>query len=412
MKVYYNGTIYKSNYSKIDELFKLEYQFNCSHKNKTITNRFNLNDEEFKYFKSNIIKYDGHKKGIQDVKIDEMLDTVEFSLRYYTTQNIIYEIVEDKDGNKYAKEIITGLIFPLGKYYDRTYFYSIFSEEIIKEVTYTNNNLARFRAIVKQEGVASINEIDTYVSNQGASSYGKNFKSNLKSLFNENVFNKEIILKEKEELESQDDTTILMEDIEYILNLLKIKNIELYNKYYNEYQKLYIGKNTNNIYIPKKRDFSNLLSKIKLSLLINDNKCNNIIEFLDIVTQNYFNKLVNREKNESKINLIDLDNFTDMFLKSKDDYTIIDQRIILKKLSLLYVLVIKDNINNVNSSNLENSYFKENIKSIILNINELSENNIIDSVYLDFSKIYSLEETLEIIKNINFKGKDIKKLIK
>lgn len=411
MKVYYNGTIYKSNYSKIDERFKLDYQFNCAHKNKIITNRFHLNDEEFKYFKSNIIKYDGHKKGILDENINRMLDQVDFSLRYYTNQSIIYEIVEDKEGNKYAKEIITGLIFPLGKYYDRTYFYTMSIDEIIKKVTYTNNNLARFGTIVKQDSVASINEIDTYVKENSSNAYVKHFKSSIKSLYNENVFNKEIILKEKEELEKQDDATILMEDIEYILNLLKVKNIELYNKYYNEYQKLYVGKNTNNIYIPKKRDFSNLLSKIKLSLLINDSKCNNITEFLDIAIENYFNKLISNEKTETNINLIDIENFTDIFFKGKDNYVIIEQRDIIKKISLLYIFTIKDNINNIDSSNLENSYFKEIIKSIILNINELSENNVIDSVSLDFSKIYSLEETFNIIKSINFKEKDIKKLI-
>jgi len=412
MKIYYNGTIYKSNYSKIDELFKLEYQINCSHKNKIIINTFNLNDEEFKYFKSNISKYNLDKKGIQDEKISKMLDKVEFYLSYYTTQGIIYEIVEDKEGNKYAKEILTGLLFPLGKYYDRNYFYSIVNDEITKEVTYTNYNLARFRTIVKQDGVASINEIDTYINDKGTTTYGKNFKSNLKSLYNENVFNKEIILKETEELEKQDDATILMEDIEYIINLLKVKNIELYNKYYSEYRKLYIGKNTNNIYIPKKRDFSNLLSKIKLSLLINDNKCNNITEFLDIAIENYFNKLINNKKIETNISLIDLDNFTDMFLKSKENYIVTEQREILKKINLLYILSIKYNINNIDSTNLVNSYFKENIKTTILNINELSENNIIDNVSLDFSKIYSLEETLDIIKNINFNEKDIKKLIK
>ena len=101
-----------------------------------------------------------------------------------------------------------------------------------------------------------------------------------------------------------------------------------------------------------------------------------------------------------------------MFLKSKENYIVTEQREILKKINLLYILSIKYNINNIDSTNLVNSYFKENIKTTILNINELSENNIIDNVSLDFSKIYSLEETLDIIKNINFNEKDIKKLIK
>ena len=60
------------------------------------------------------------------------------------------------------------------------------------------------------------------------------------------------------------------------------------------------------------------------------------MEFLDIATQNYFNKLVNDQNEEVNINIIDIDNFTDMFLKSKDNYTIIEQREIIKKISLNY----------------------------------------------------------------------------
>lgn len=150
-----------------------------------------------------------------------------------------------------------------------------------------------------------------------------------------------------------------------------------------------------------------------------NNKKYKIAKHIKSITR-YYNensfkeKIILKEDIELKkeLNITDIDSLVEMILKSKDDYTIIDQRIILKKLSLLYVLIIKDNINNIDSSNLENSYFKENIKSIILSINELSENNIIEEASLDFSKLYSIEETLEIIKNINFKGKDIKKLIK
>ena len=412
MKISYSGKILKYRQTPVKDYFILERHETRILNKKNLINKFKLNDEDFKCLRSNINKYNNNKYGITSSELIDILDKVNLHLSWYDSYNIIYEIVEDTDGNRYAKEIITGLIFPLGKFYDRKYFYSLENEVIKKESKYINYNLARFGAIVKEDGVASINEVNSYVNKQDDKTYSRSFKNNLQNYYNENVFNKGIILKENEQLERLDDTTILMEDIEYILNLLKIKNIELYNKYYNEYQKLYIGKNTNNIYIPKKRDFSNLLSKIKLSLLINDSKCNNIIEFLDIATQNYFNKLISNEKKGTNINLIDVENFTDMFLKSKDNYTITDQRDILKKISLLYIFVIKDNINNIDYSILENSYFKENIKTMILNINELNENNIIDSVSLDFSKIYSLEETFNIIKSINFKEKDIKKLIK
>lgn len=416
MKIYYIGYLYRS-YNRTDTSKYVDTIItHYIHDKKEKLDRYSfqeLSDDDFAYLKLNIGNWNNKTSGIHDGKINSILNQIKFTKNCGGNQQIIYEIVEDKYGVKYAKEIITGLLFPLENNIEYiTYIYSISNNSIQKSITYSDPNLARFQYIASKEEAASINELNTYLNKENNKKNLDDFKRQIKKYYNENVFNKEIVLKENEELEKQDDATILMEDIEYILNLLKVKNIELYNKYYNEYQKLYIGKNTNNIYIPKKREFSNLLSKIKLSLLINDSKCNNIIEFLDIVTQNYFNKLVNSENSESNINLIDLDNFTDMFLKSKDDYTIIDQRIILKKLSLLYVLVIKDNINNVNSSNLENSYFKETIKSIILNINELSENNIIEDASLDFSKLYSIEETLDIIKNINFKEKDIKKLIK
>lgn len=415
-KIYYIGYLYKS-YNRTDTSKYVDNSITrYIHDKKNKLDRasfYELSDDDFAYLKLNISEWDNKTSGIRNGKINSILNQINFTKNRSIGEKIIYEIVEDKSGIKYAKEIITGLLFPLENNIDDIrYIYSIINNSIQKNITYSDPNLARFQYITTKEEAASINEINTYLNRENNKKVLDDFKQQIKKYYNENVFNKEIILKEKEELESQDDATILMEDIEYILNLLKAKNIELYNKHYNEYQKLYIGKNTNNIYIPKKRDFSNLLSKIKLSLLINDSKCNNITEFLDIAIENYFNKLISKEKIETNINLIDIENFTDMFLKSKDNYTIIEQRDIIKKISLLYIFVIKDNINNIDSSNLENSYFKENIKTMILNINELSENNIIVSVSLDFSKIYSLKETLDIIKNINFKEKDIKKLIK
>ena len=91
-----------------------------------------------------------------------------------------------------------------------------------------------------------------------------------------------------------------------------------------------------------------------------------------------------------------------MILKNKDSYNINTQRKYLTKTSLLYLLVIK-NSNNINETNLDNGYFKDNIKTVMFNIFTLKELGIIfDEFEINEFKDISIQNALNLIKKIDF----------
>ena len=120
---------------------------------------------------------------------------------------IIYEIVESIDGNYYGKELLTGLLFPIREKAIVEYFYNYDNDHSIeKRFTYKDDNIDRFKYILHEDDVASINKVEEYLNKRDETKY----IANIKALHNENVFNKEIILKENEPLETQNELTILM----------------------------------------------------------------------------------------------------------------------------------------------------------------------------------------------------------
>ena len=420
MKVYYKGELI-FNVDKKESQHVIHTYLKEPINNRTIGNlRNNLDARDYSYLNENLFFWKKNKKGIQSHALIPILK----ELTYYfednsriNFENIIYEIVEDTDGNLYGKEILTNLLFPL--YSKRTtefYFclnndYRLECRDISK-----NDNMARFAYILYTDGVASINDVNKYLEHKNNGYGADEFEEKIKFYYNENVFAKEIVLKEIEPLEKQNEITKLMEEIEYALELIKQFNKNLYYNLLSEYGELNLKENCNNFqhYTGVKKEFSQLLSKIKLSLLVKEENNESIIDFLNSIIEAYFNKIFN-DDNKDNINLIDIDNFTDMFLKSKDKYPYSIQRQVLKKISLVYVLFLKLNSDNINLESLENSYFNDNKKTILLNISVLSELGIVNSISLDFNKKYSNEEILNIIKEIEFnkvKDEDIKKLIK
>lgn len=418
MKVYYCGKLIPS--QAVTDTFKTTLVKSSVYKSDLNRNTLRLNVEDFNYLRDKLHLWLHVYSGITDDKLIRILDSIPnfLSTNFYHTTVIVYEIVEDVDGNKYGKELITGLLFPLYINPNSKYFYGRGDNcNLELERTFTNTNIARFKYILKEDEVASINIVNEYLELQGNKGELNKFKKNITQLYNENVFKNEIILKDEEPLEKENEITKIMEDIEFILNLLKQYNRKLYIKHYEEYNNLCSANNdTQNYCVPNKKDYLNLLSNIKLSLLTTKENCDNVPEYLNNINIKYFNKIINNEISINDININDVENIYDMFLKSKDKYSVEIQRDILKKLALLYVLVVKTNMDNINEFELENSYFKNSLKSVILQIDNLLKLEILDgNVQIDFSKNPNIKDTLEIIKNIEFNklGKEnIKKLIR
>lgn len=130
------------------------------------------------------------------------------------------------------------------------------------------------------------------------------------------------------------------------------------------------------------------------------------------ITNSITNIINSLEKNDIK-NLDEIDKISELFLKNIDNISFENQIDISKKISLIYLLIIKNN--NIDSQKLENnayvSYFK---RYLYLLIRELVENNnIIINTHInpyDGNDI-NLDEIIKMINNIEFVSKETKKLI-
>jgi len=345
---------------------------------------------------------------IHDKDILKILDEPQFFVDSIHT--IIYEQIEDEHGNLYAKELLTGLLFPLtidiNSHTNYLYNNDGYNKQIKQIQDYEYDTMAKTKYAVVFNQVASKNMIDEYKRKIL-------LRGKIKKLYNENVFQKEIVKKKEKVLEVQNEHTKLMEDIELLLQLLKKQNPKAYSKLKEEYKKIKNGKDDTLVAIePTIEDFKRLVSKIKLYSVVDEDLPN----YLSNIIEDYYVKMVNNELNNKDLSINDLDNITEMFLISKDDYEIKIQRHIIKKICILYLFVIKSNINNINVNKLNESYFKDNLKTILLHILALNDIKIIKNApNVNFDDNITVESIFNMIKEIEFNKLDkekVKNLIK
>ena len=123
-----------------------------------------------------------------------------------------------------------------------------------------------------------------------------------------------------------------------------------------------------------------------------------------------------KKDEKTKISLDDLDKINELFLRTKDEYDLVKQRKIIRNISFIYLLEVKENIDKIDIERLKISYFADNIKSIVLSINALCELGFIKKdLIIDLNTDLSVDSVLEIIKRIEFnefnKGK-VKEMLK
>jgi len=78
---------------------------------------------------------------------------------------------------------------------------------------------------------------------------------------------------------------------------------------------------------------------------------------------------------------------------------------------MLYLLVAKANINNINIEDLKESYFSKNLKTIILCMFVLCENGVITKpINITSSDNVTVESVIEVIKQIKFNQQEKEKI--
>lgn len=273
-------------------------------------------------------------------------------------------------------------------------------------------NLDLCEAIVFNQTVANKNEIDEYISRfKGImkTRAKRKFIENITTQYNKNIFNSEI--KEKEEVQEvkknrieKDTITLKLENIEYLLAKLKMKNIEMYEKFLIEYNELINSEDKVLTLTPINLESLTLLEgKIEFYLEYSKKINNNILDLLNDLKNEYLDNFQNNKDEVTKLTIIEIDKLNELFLKTKKEYSIKEQMQILKDITFLYIMeIIEDD--NIKISDLENSYFKDNLKYAMIVIMSLVDNDIIkDDILINLENELNINNIYHIIKNIEFK---------
>ena len=98
-----------------------------------------------------------------------------------------------------------------------------------------------------------------------------------------------------------------------------------------------------------------------------------------------------------------------MLLKTKKEYALKEQTKILKDIAFLYIMeVIEDE--DIKITDLENSYFSDHLKYIMMVIMSLIDDDIIkDDILINLDDELNIYNIYNIIKNIEFKKQKQKK---
>lgn len=246
----------------------------CSNKNFTnfycdfsniYINKSSLTQEEnqilLEFICSNNIKNSTKTKILNKDVLDIIKKFINYSDK--TKLNIIYEIVYDENNNAYAKEINTGLIFPIMNieidcyiFYDKHKYEDFFpSRKFVKINGYFEPELKKpnsFECYCIENGIANKDDIEKYKNNNSNS-----FDQKLKSLHNKNNLDNLNTTSNSIYLES-------LEQIRNILLLLSDKDISFIRDMDNELPNINI------------LDYINMPKEEKENILIKRNKGENL----------------------------------------------------------------------------------------------------------------------------------------
>ncbi len=302
--------------------------------------------------------------------------------------DIIYTKVKDINGYEYAKELKTGLIFPLynSKNY-MTHIYltsyptyerdkddannSIYSLYLCtKEI---NPTILKSGVVVYGDKIATQNDIEDYDVDLDDLTY--DYKENV---FNNLQLQKEVNLNQSEEMS-------IISHIVYYLSLIKNINEDDY-KVLNEKYRFILDnyENKNNNITLNIDDLNRLKRSVEFIYLFNRNNKSGIYKKLK--------ENINNSNDESSINEVDY--LYELFLENKDYFTLKEQDELLKYFSIFYILFIKNT--RVDFDSIINTYFSD-LKFYILSlINSSNKNNI--SNPKDVYDLINNEEMYEEIK--------------
>ena len=275
---------------------------------------------------------------------------------YTVKKNIIFELILDENGEYYGRELYTGLIFPILKKTNsnnivikENIFYEQIGNKFIYDIYYIANVNFRYlkmdkcEALVHNVEVADINEVNNYLKVKSNKRKFKKEINEITNIANKNVFNSEIVEVSPKEIkrEKQDELTIMMENIEFLLEKLGTINSELRTKYEKEYVMMLDGEDDVLTMHPiTKASLSALEGKIEFAILYSRTSYSDIVGYLDSLKKEYLHNFVTNSGEKTSITLKELDKLNELFLKMKSSYNLKIQREVLRNISFIYLMEV------------------------------------------------------------------------
>lgn len=426
--IYTDNIGHSYNHNKIEDIllyisnFKNLNRKNCLELRKAILDNISGKSDTIEINNKELIDYFNNYYDISNQ--EKIKDINNISERVGSVTPIVYELVKDKEGNLFGRELYTKELFPIYNIRSENFDYDI---KITKEVGEYRFNLIikpsiKLSSLEKCENfivghkIADLNDFNYYMNKfkrrkflkKGANKIVEEYKKEIIILSQSNVFKDDFSLEEKEERKkvvkiSQCIETTLMEDIEYGLIRLKEINKELYVEYKNKYEMLL----TKDII---REELALLLGEIEYLYIFKKRNIESILDFINNLKEEYLNNFINNTGNKTDTDLKKLDKISELFLRIKDKFNLLDQRKVLRNIAFLYLMEVYENKDIISIEELENSYFSSNLKSIIIWINTLIEEDIIECDYLvSLRDDLNVEIVFDCIKNIRFKNKKFKK---
>lgn len=352
--------------------------------------------------------------------------SIKFDLKYKTSPSIeiVYELVKYKKIT-FAKELYTGKMFPLVNtnfiFSFETKLFSDQSCNITLHLESNNNSIMnKTSVVVINSKYATPNEAEKYMNkfDKGflKEKKKKKYIEKIDGLYKENVFSTEIkeetrrkqnIIKEK-----QNNITSIMENIEFLIE--QITDLDEKKKFEEMYKEI-LEPSSLTVKPLSIETLVTLESDIEFYLNFNKKNTDKLDNYLENLKKQYLFNLMENNSEKTNLTLSELDKINELFLKTKNNYSIVDQRKILKTISLIYLLEVIENKDEIDIKELENSYFKDNIKSIILGIKILESLDLIEcdiNLYLnDDISVYNVVNIIKKIKVKKINSEEYKKLI-
>ncbi len=322
-------------------------------------------------------------------------------------EKICFELIVDKNGELYGYEPISKKYFPLSSNNFKIEYKGDRNGILVVSPLHNLSLTGDINTLVDYINAITEEEYNEYLEkyNQMRERNKKKLIERLSTLANKNKFNRlpEEKVQEIRVREKQNDVTFVMENIEFLLSKLKNKNKEIAKKYEKEYETILESEDKKSMTLTpfSLNSLKSLEAKIEFELKYNKNSKTNIFDYFKELRLEYINNLLSGNKNKTNITLDDIDNIVELFLKIKDDYSFKMQREAIRNVSFIYLMEVLENKDFIDRERLENSYFADFLKSIVLSINGLVNTGIFKpNINLELNQDLSVETVLKTINSL------------